>query len=319
MIERVPIASRWLGPIFAALTLFLWGTLPVILKLLLLSLDPFTATWYRFLFASVLLMPFIAYRYGLASPFRVRGKALALAAACVLGLCANYLTYMMGLQRISPSSAQVVMQLSPILVLLGGLIVFKEPFSRLQWFGFGVLIIGMLLFFNQRYAELFSTAANYAQGIWLVFAAAVFWAIFILAQKPLLHHLPSVSIMALVYWFGSVSFLPLAQPDLVLDLPTMPLVLLVCSVLFTLVSYLSFAETMKRMEASRVGALIALGPLVTLTIMGLLSMTHPGLVPSHPHNEIAIFGAVLVVIGSMCSSLGKSPSAGGSSGGNARS
>lgn len=299
-------ASRRLGLILASITLLLWGALPVVLKLLLRSLDPFTITWYRFLLAGGMLIPVIHYRYGLASPFRVRGTALALAIACVLGLCGNYLTYLMGLHRISPGSAQVVMQCSPIFVLLGGLILFKEPFGRLQWVGFGVLIAGMLLFFNQRFTELISVVENYAQGVWLVFASAILWAIFILAQKPLLRHLPSASVMALVYWFGVLLYLPLAQPSRALDLPTTPLLLLGCSVLFTLISYLSFAESLKRMEASRMGALVALTPLITIAIMGLLALVNPDLVPMDPLNELAVFGAVLVVIGSMCSSLGKS-------------
>ena len=298
--------SRQLGLILAGITLLLWGALPVVLKLLLRSLDPFTITWYRFLLAGGMLIPVIHYRYGLASPFRVRGPTLALAIACVLGLCGNYLTYLMGLHRISPGSAQVVMQCSPMFVLLGGLILFKEPFSRLQWIGFGVLIAGMLLFFNQRYTELLSFVENYAQGVWLVFISAILWALFMLAQKPLLRHLPSASVMALVYWFGVWLYLPLAQPSLVLDLSVTPLLLLGCSVIFTLISYLSFAESLKRMEASRMGALVALTPLITIAIMGVLALFNPDLVPMDPLNELAVFGAILVVIGSICSSLGKS-------------
>ena len=108
---------RSLGLALASITLLLWGTLPVVLKLLLQSLDPFTVTWYRFLLAGAMLFPVVHFRYGLASPFRIRGAALVLAVVCVLGLGGNYLTYLMGLGRISPGSAQIVMQFSPIIVL----------------------------------------------------------------------------------------------------------------------------------------------------------------------------------------------------------
>ena len=295
----------WLGLGLAALTLLLWGALPIILKLLLLSLDPFTVTWYRFLLAGALLVPVVSYRYGLASPFRLRGAALALAIACVLGLCGNYLTYLMGLQRISPGSAQIVMQISPMFVLLGGLILFKESFGRLQWLGVGVLVVGMILFFNQRFTELLSVIDNYGQGVWLIFASAILWGTFMLAQKTLLRHLPSASIMALVYWSGVLLFLPLASPGRAVELSTIPLLLLACSVVFTLVSYISFAESLKRMEASRMGALVALTPLITIGMMGLLALHDPTLVPMDPLNELASAGAILVVVGSMCCSLGK--------------
>ena len=51
MNQPTPDENRWIGPALIALTLLLWGALPVVLKLLLRSLDPFTVTWYRFLFA----------------------------------------------------------------------------------------------------------------------------------------------------------------------------------------------------------------------------------------------------------------------------
>ena len=271
-------------------------------------MDPFTVTWYRFLLAGAMLIPVIHFRYGLTSPFRIRGAVSVLAVVCVLGLGGNYLTYLMGLSRISPGSAQIVMQFSPIIVLLGGLIFFKEAFSRLQWIGLGVLIVGMGLFFNQRFAELLFVLENYGIGVWLVFTSAILWGVFMLAQKPLLRHLPSTSIMALVYWFGTMLFLPLAQPSRIFDLPAIPCLLLACSVVFTLVSYLSFAESLKRMEASRMGALVSLTPLVTMAVMGLLALFDPNLVPMEPLNKPAVGGTILVVIGSMCSTLGKSAS-----------
>jgi drug/metabolite transporter (DMT)-like permease len=112
--------------------------------------------------------------------------------------------------------------------------------------------------------------------------------------------------MALVYWFGVLLYWPLASPGLVLSLPTRPLLLLGCSVIFTLISYLSFAEALKRMEASRMGALVALSPLITMALVGLLALIRPGLVEIESLNELGVTGAVLVVVGAMCSSLGRS-------------
>ena len=167
------------------------------------------------------------------------------------------------------------MQLTPIIVLLGGLILFKESFSRLQWVGFGVLILGIGLFFNQRYAELLFVVEDYGGGVWLVIAAAVLWGIFMLVQKRLLRHLPSTSIMALVNWFGILLFLPLARPSRILDLAPLPILLLACAAVFALVSYLSFGEALKRLEASRMGALVSLTPLITIASTGLLALFGP--------------------------------------------
>ena len=293
---------RLLGLALAAVTLLLWGGLPVVLKLLLQWLDPFTVTWYRLLVAGAMLIPLVHFRHGLSSPFRIRGAALVLALVCVLVLGGNYLTYLMGLVRISPASAQIVMQLTPVIVLL-----FREPFSRLQWAGLGVLIVGMGLFFNQRLAGLLFEVENYGLGVWLAVAAAVLWGIFMLAQKRLLRHLPSTSILALVYWFGMLLFLPLASPVDILKLAPLPFALLGFSAVFTLVSYLSFAEALKRLEASRIGALVSLTPLITMAVMGLLGLFDPDLVPMEPLNKPAVAGALIVVAGSTCCNLGRIP------------
>ena len=299
---------RLTGLAFAAVTLLLWGGLPVVLKLLLQWLDPFTVTWYRFLVGGAMLVPLVHFRHGLGSPFRIRGAALALALVCILVLGGNYVTYLMGLGRISPASAQIVMQLTPVIVLLGGLILFREPFSRLQWIGLGVLILGMGLFFNQRYSQLLLVAGDYGGGVWLVIAAAVLWGIFMLVQKRLLGHLPSTSIMALVNWFGILLFLPLASPSRILDLAPIPVALLACAAFLALVSYLSFAEALKRLEATSMGALVSLTPLITIAVTGLLSLFDPGLVPMEPLNKPAFAGALLVAAGSTCCNLGKRPS-----------
>ena len=298
---------RLTGLALASVALLLWGGLPVVLKLLLQWLDPFTVTWYRLLVAGAMLVPLVHFRHGLASPFRIRGAALALALVCVLVLGGNYLTYQMGLSRISPASAQIVMQLTPVIVLMGGLILFNEFFSRLQWIGLAALILGLGLFFNQRFAELVSAAGNYGRGVWLVVASAVLWGIFMLAQKRLLRHLPSTSILALVYWSGMILFLPLARPKDILELAPLPLSLLAFSAVFTLVSYLSFAEALKRLEASRIGALVSLTPLITMAVMGLLGLFDPDLVPMEPLNKPAVAGALIVVAGSTCCNLGRIP------------
>jgi drug/metabolite transporter (DMT)-like permease len=64
------------------------------------------------------------------------------------GLTGNYVLYIKGLQHSSPTVVETVGQLGPMFLLFGGLVIFKEYFSRLQWVGFAVLSLGLVLFFS---------------------------------------------------------------------------------------------------------------------------------------------------------------------------
>ena len=101
------------------MTALLWGTMPVVLKMLVGWLDVYTLSWARFVIAGVLLVPIVLRRHGWRSIYAaVRRPVLIL--MCVAGLTGNYVLYQSGLRYISPDTAQIVVQLSPVFVLLGG-------------------------------------------------------------------------------------------------------------------------------------------------------------------------------------------------------
>jgi len=70
----------------------------------------------------------------------------------------------------------------------------------------------------------------------------------------------------------------------------------------TLIAYGSFAEAMAHIEASKVSAILALTPLITVTTVHLFPI--PGLV-LEPITVLTLCGAALVVSGSMLTSLSK--------------
>ena len=303
--DMVNLGPRARGLLWAGVTVVLWGALPLVLKLLVVHQEPSTLTWYRFLAAGCFLAPAVWRRSGKRALGQLGGRYLVLGLICVGGLCGNYLTYLSGLKYIGPETAQVVMQLTPVLVLLGGLLVFKEAFSRLQWLGLGALLVGMALFLNQRLGDLGGDLGPYLWGLFLTVLAAVMWTAFILAQKPLLHRLPSAVLLFGVYAVGTLVFMPFARMGAVLGLEGLQLGLLGVAIVTTLVSYLSFAAAVKFLEASRVGAILALGPLSTMVCMGLVEAVWPNVQTYEPLNAPGYLGAVLVVAGSMSCSLGR--------------
>jgi drug/metabolite transporter (DMT)-like permease len=80
--------------------------------------------------------------------------------------------------------------------------------------------------------------------------------------------------------------------------------LLFCG-LNTLIAYGAFAEALEHWEASRVSAVLALTPIVTLISVWAVSLLVPTLIAPEHLTILGVLGAVLVVAGSSAIALGK--------------
>ena len=293
-----------LGLLLALCTTLLWGFLSIALKLLLEGMDAFTVTWYRFAASAVALGLYQAWRGKLPPVRRLDRGAWLLLLVALLGLVGNYVLFLLSLEYVGPATSQLVIQLAPILFLLGGLWIFKEAFSRAQWIGLAVLVSGLLLFFNQRLPSLLSLTGAEAVGVGLVVVAGVVWAAYALAQKQLLLRLSSVNILLLIYVGAAVLLLPLSRPASLLDLSPLHLALLAFSTFNTLGAYGCFAEALQHWEASRVSAVIALTPLVTIAAVLAFAALWPGTGMAEGLDGIGLVGGLVVVVGSVMTALG---------------
>jgi len=299
-----PSGNTALGFGFAATTMVLWGVLPLALKYVLGLLDALTITWFRFLFAAVVL-GLLLWRQGALPPVRSFGRGVwLLLAGATIGLAANYIAYLVGLDWTTPANSQVLIQMAPLLLALGGIFVFGEHFTRLQWLGFGVLVSGLALFSWSQLSALVSVLDTYVAGVGMLVLAAVTWAFYGLAQKQLLRHLSSQAVMLLIYTGCAVCFAPFAAPATLAPLGIAGwLVLLFCAA-NTLVGYGAFAAALEHWEASRVSAVLSLTPLATLGFASLARIWVPESVPTEHLSALSFAGASLVVLGSLTTSLG---------------
>ncbi|MFY2762642.1 DMT family transporter [Arenimonas sp. MALMAid1274] len=303
------VSGRWKrGLLLALVTAGCWATLPVVLKITLEQIDPYTLTWFRFLFAAGVMGAWLAARRGLGGFATLDGKRwwlLGVAAACLIG---NYLFYLLGVQLTSPGNAQLLIQLAPLLMALGGIVVFREAFNRWQWLGLAILATGLLLFFRDqlgvpRAAEDAPARAAYLLGSGLVILAAVVWAIFALVQKQLLVRLSSPAIMLFIYAVASGVLLPVARPGALLQLDLLHAGLLLFCALNTLVAYGAFAEALAHWEASRVSTVLAVTPLLCVGVVALVHAIWPAAIRPEAIGATGYVGAGLVVLGSAVASL----------------
>ncbi|BAZ50905.1 hypothetical protein NIES4103_35280 [Nostoc sp. NIES-4103] len=293
-------SGRWrLGLALSLLTVFLWGILPIALTITLQALDVYTIIWFRFLTSFALLAVYLGVRGQLPKLEQLRSASGKLLAIATFMLALNYFLFMQGLALTTPANAEVVIQLSSLLLGLGGLIVFKESYTLHQWLGVSVLIFGYVLFFNEQITNLLTSRTIYLFGSGLIALGSAAWAAYALAQKQLLQSLSSAHIMLVIYGGCALLFTPLASIKTIFTLDTLHLSMLIFCALNTLIAYGAFAESLEHWEASRVSAVIALGPIVTILAVEIVSVIAPSLMKAEHLTIMAIFGACLVVGGSV--------------------
>jgi drug/metabolite transporter (DMT)-like permease len=298
-------SGRWrLGLAMALITALSWATLPVALKITLEQLDPYTLTWFRFLVAALLMAAWLGLRGGFGRFAGLGAPRWGMLLVAALALIGNYVFYLLGVQHTTPGNAQLLIQLAPLLMALGGIFVFREHYKPAQWAGLGVIVLGLALFFREQLAHA-ASGHEYAFGSALVVAAAIVWALYALLQKQLLTRLDSPSIQLFIYALAALVLLPLAHPRAVLALDARHGWLLAFCSINTLVAYGAFAEALAHWQASRVSAILAITPLLSLGTIAALHALSPARVAAESVGAIGYTGAVLVVVGSaMCSLLG---------------
>jgi drug/metabolite transporter (DMT)-like permease len=294
------------GFALALVTATAWGLLPLALKITLEVLDPYTITWVRFLTAALVLGGLLAVTRRLPSLGSLDSRTWLIFGVALFGLVGNFVLYLVALGFTTPTVNQTVVQLSPMLLLLGGLIVFDEKFSPRQWLGFGVLVVGLVLFFNRRLVELRDFSGGIGLGVALLVIASIIWAMYGLAQKTLLRQLTSQQILVLIYAGATVLLLPTASPGEIRHLNALHAWTLAFCCANTLIAYGAFVEALECWEVSRVSAVLALAPLVTMTSMVLMQQFAPGLLQPEGLNVTSVVGALLVVGGSALCALGSS-------------
>ena len=297
------VKSKKKGLLFAMVTASLWGILPIALIGVLSTIDPFTATFFRFIIAATILTPLLIHQNKLINRHKLTNwKFLIQFGFAGFLLCINYALYIFGLDKTSAEAAQVMMQVAPICLLLAGVFLFKENFSYLQWFGVVIFVSGLLMFFSPKYDDVFLSFNRYGLGLVLLLGAALVWVCYAIFQKILLREFTAQETMLIFYWIGVLFFFPASSFEELPKLSTFQWSLILFCGLNTLIAYGSFSEALTHIEASRVSAILATTPLITLFLVQISPKT---ILYPEPLNFIVIVGAFFVVTGSIITSTAK--------------
>jgi drug/metabolite transporter (DMT)-like permease len=297
---------RGYGLFLTLLACTLWGLFPIAVKSVLLQLDPYTVSFYRFVFASAILLPFLYSRRQLKGIYQTGNARLRLVLlACGALLIGNYLFYTFGVQHITPEATQVIIQLATVLLLVSSVFLFGETFTRMQWLGCAIFMCGLAMFFYPRIIVMMDGLNTYTLGMGLITLAAITWTSYAILQKQLLIHFTSSQVMMVVYLLGIIAFLPFSSPGDITSLSSVNIALLIFCATSTLLGAGSFAEALAHLEASKISAMMTTLPIFTLVFMWGLSFFPWFNIIAEPMSATTLLGAVVVVAGALMVALKK--------------
>ncbi|MGR6980669.1 DMT family transporter [Testudinibacter sp. P27/CKL/0425] len=293
------------GFFFALTTAILWGTVPLALKPIVQVMSISSIVWYRFAAAAVgllLILGFLGKLPKISLLFSPRFRWLIVVGVLCLG--GNFLLFNTSLSYLDPAVTQVIAQVSPFMMMIASAVFLKEVIGTTQKIGAGLLIIGLLLFFNERLAELFTSMTEYTIGVLLSLSAAVVWVGYGLAQKLMLRRFNSQQILLVFYAGSALLFTPTVEIGSVARLPLLELCCLAYCCLNTLVAYGAYGEAINRWDVSKVSAIITLTPLFTILFSEIAHLVAPQAFALPDLNLLSYLGALVVVTGALCSAIG---------------
>ncbi len=299
--------NQWkIGLVLSLITAGMWGMLPFVIRPLLDVMDPFTITFYRLAGGGVIILGWLVFNKQKLPKIVTSIKTISLLVIAIISIAANYVLWLYGLELTSPATAQVVIQLAPMLLLLGSVVIFGEAFSLKQFVGVIIFIFGFGLFFNQKLMTMLSDFSGYNLGVYYIVLASIVWAIYALSQKKLLNTFQPLHLITIINIVAAILYLPFSHPEVILSLSRLHFWLLIAGMVNTAVAYGCFIEAMRHWETPRVSAVVTIVPVLSLIIGSALFYFAPNFLPAENLNNMSIIGAIVVVAGSAITALSKS-------------
>lgn len=293
-----------LGFALALLAAMTWGTLPIAVRQVLKFVDAPTLVWVRFTVAAAVLFVLLALGGRLPKRRDFSWRSFRLLLLGVAGISANFVLIAQGLHYISPTTTQVLWQISPFTMIVVGVLLFKDRMTAAQKIGLVLLLVGLLMFFNDKFGELSGLGA-YAKGVLLCAAGSTVWVCYGVAQKLLSVQFSSQQILMLIYAASAAVLLPFAEPANIGSLKGVgSWVFFAYCCMNTLIGYGSFGEALKHWEASKVSVVTTLIPVFTMMFSILGHHLMPDIFSAPDMNGLAYAGAFVVVGGAVMAAVG---------------
>jgi drug/metabolite transporter (DMT)-like permease len=289
--RRSVVAWRGGLPIAIPVTLIVWASAFVGIRMAMREYSPGELALVRFAVASLTLAAFS--RFAPGGPIRLpqRRDLLGLLVMGFVGISCYHVTLNAGERTVSAGSASLIASLNPIFTSLIALIWLGERLKLRAWTGVLIGFAGAALVAAGE-----SRVLSLEPGAGLVLASALFQAIYFVMQKPYFERYRPLEVTAYVVWSGTLClmvFLPGAWHAVQTTSVNATLAAVYLGVVPGALGYVTWSYVLSRMPAGKATSFLYLvPPLVVIIAWAVLDERPAGL--SLLGGAVALAGVALV-------------------------
>ncbi|MBX3246599.1 MAG: DMT family transporter [Myxococcales bacterium] len=270
-----------------------FGALPVAGKIAMETVGPYALSLFR-VSGAALFFGFLALRGRHASPIPWP-DVLRIAGCGLLGMAANQVLFLGGLERTTATNATVLVTTIPVFTFLVAVVSRHERFDPRGALGLLVACAGVLAIVH---VERFALASDGLLGDLMIVANALCYACFLVLVRPLATRYGAMRVVAISFVASTIAVAPFGVPQLSdafarADLRAWLTVLFILAVP-TILTYLLNTWALKHARSSTVAVFIYLQPIVGLALAALVLGETLG--PRAVAGTLAVFVGVWLVI-----------------------
>ena len=282
------------GILLSITTALLWGVLPIFLKITLQGFHAGTISWFRFLFAFLILAVILQWKNHKPLNILLNPPWMGIVGGACLS--ANYYWVTGGGDLSGPSNMAVLIQTASVFLVLVGVFVFRELLTLRQVLGMVVAGSGLFLFFHDQQSRI-QDAGEYYYANFLIVLAALVWVGYMVSQKFLSRQYGAQSLNLLVYGVATFTLIGGVESADFTNAGLTPWLSLIFCAVNTLLAYGTLAEAVKYIPLALISVIISLNPLITLLGMKILPEIGFAGLQADPVGSLGYFGGAIAVTG----------------------
>jgi drug/metabolite transporter (DMT)-like permease len=271
----------------------MWGVLPVIMKASLTAFSGSLITSVRLVGSFLILFTYVVLAKR-APSFRNFPRVAVLGG---IAMTSNYLLFIYGLERTSAISAEIIVQIAIVMMIVAGVLLFKERMTLSKGIGTGLAMMGVyLIIWNGSDIITILSQSNFT-GNMMIVAAAVAWPLYGYSQVTLNKTQTSSQALSLILLpaaLASLIALPSfeASPTSPMDVP-----LLLLLIILAVIPYALLASSFKHLESSTVMVIITLSAVVTPLSVYVVRWLGAQFLVGETITPYTIIGGALILVG----------------------
>jgi drug/metabolite transporter (DMT)-like permease len=241
-----------------------WGASFIATKIALSQLNPLNIIFIRLILASALLGTIALYtKRSFKISLKNHGFIFILALIAVFHLWIQ----VTGLKYTTASNTGWIIGITPVFMAILGFFVFSEKFTLFKITGILIAFFGLLLLISK--GDFLSIDFISKKGDFLILASAFTWSVYSMVNKKITITYPPLMTILFQFLIMAVVIIPFNVNE-----PTIKIILhLSTEIWFALlflgffcsgIAYVLWAQSLKEMEAARVGAFLYFEPFVTV-------------------------------------------------------